>query len=142
MIIIFLGLIFTVSSYAMQTVAVSAHTESIASIVLAKHAHEVALIRSSLWQIKGLLVSYQSHRLAANSHIQDQKALDCHNDNIKDAFIQVIIECDKACEALLRRDLQLLIHHASMAHHLFAHLNIEAAHFKNMVAKRLPRSKM
>ena len=142
MIIIYLALIFTVSSYAMQTAAVSAHKESIPSAQLAKHAHEIEVIRSSLWQIKGLLVSYQSHRTAFDTNIKDQNTLDCHNNNIKDTYQQVIIECDKACEALSRRDLQPLIYHTSMAHHFFAHLNAEATHFQNMVAKRFPHSNM
>lgn len=100
------------------------------------YAHEVTYIRSSLWTIKGLLVKYY------NSGIQNQQALDAHNDNIKHGYLQIIEESNKACGALSRKDLVALKDHIMTAHRHFVQLNKEAAHFKEILAKRYPDSKM
>ncbi len=138
MIFIFFILFFSASCIAMQPTNTSALSEAAitSSVQLQLYAHEVTYIRSSLWSIKGLLVKYY------NSGIQNQKALDAHNDNIKHGYIQIIEESNKACDALSRKDLVSLKDHIMTAHRHFAQLNKEAAHFKEILAKRYPDSKM
>lgn len=123
------------------TCTLAQEQSSLLSQQLAAHAQEIGSIRRSLWQFKGLLVSYQNHRIA-EAKSNEQNSLDDHNKNVKDFYQQIIKECDKACEALTNRDLQLLSHHTQLAQRFYDLLNAETHHFKNLVAKRFPRSKM
>lgn len=138
---ILLLLTFATPCIAMQTAGTFSATESalFPTQTLKRYGQEIALIRSSLWPINGLLVRYNN---IGPNILNDQQALDCHRDNIKRAHSMLITECEYACHALSNSNLSLLIQHTQNAQRLFAQLQKEATHFKIVIEKKVPHSNM
>lgn len=109
---------------------------------LTQRAQSIGQITGSLWVVKGVLVHYENQKKSFQLAEKEQKAIDCHAQNIKELFQQLRAECNQACEALCNYNLLLLDHHTDNVRRLHAQLHREAHHFKQVVEKRMARSKL
>ncbi|CAN5160569.1 hypothetical protein BH09DEP1_BH09DEP1_1580 [soil metagenome] len=143
MIIIFFMLFSAASCCAMQPANSSAATEprAVPAQSLKEYGQALAVVRSSLWPVNGLLVRYQNDKDSTRG-IDYPDYLDDQHATLKRVYTLVIAECEHACRALSSSDLKKLIHHTQTAQKFYEQLNADAAHFKILVAKRLSHSKM
>jgi hypothetical protein len=113
----------------------SAINPTLHSELLVKYAQEVAAVQKNLWHIKALKVRYH------NSGIVNH-ALNHHYTNITSAHKLVTETCEKASTAFSFSNLPVLIEHTKLAQRLSLQLHKEAEHFKMMIEKKIPHSKM
>lgn len=122
----------------MQPASTSAITipSSDHSLLLVKHAQEVAEVRKNLWAIKAVMVRYQ------NSNLTNFSGFEYYNADIKNGYGLLIKECTRALHAFAHADLESLIFHAQVAQRLALQLHKAANHFKMIIEKNARRSKM
>lgn len=135
--------IFSYSYGMQQPVSFALHTESsLRSRDLAEQSNAIGILIGSLWRVKGLLVRYENNKDKLARNEQEQKAFDCHSDNIKKKLKQFQIEFEIASKALCNYDLVLLTQHIPNLKLFYRQLHHEADHFQQIIEKRLPGSKM
>lgn len=144
MVLLFLCVCISLGAQAMQSNSSWPHHQEVMlrTLHLKKHAQTIYTIRSCLWEIKGVIVLYENYRNHPDLAPQDLHNLDIYNLNIRDSFRHLLAQCDQACKALSNSDLDNLIMHAQEAQRLYRQLQIETHTFKNIVAKRLPTSRL
>lgn len=143
MIIILHVILIAAGCNAMQPVPVS-HVMNVPHVhtqQLIHYAQNLKEIRSSLWPYQGLLVLYQYNK-ERYTEAADLTPLELHHNNIKNMLMAINQTCENACRALSSYELLKLIEHTHNAQHLLNQLRHESAHFKKIIAKRFPHSKM
>jgi mevalonate kinase len=143
MIILVCIILISTACKAMQPVPTShlIHQAHIHTQQLINYAQTLKEIRSSLWPYQGLLVLYQYNK-ERYTQTADLTPLELHHNNIKNMLMAINKTCENACRALSSYELLKLIEHTQNAQSLLNQLRHESAHFKKIIAKRFPHSKM